>query len=546
MSGPAPILKGVPQFAGKSAPSADKLRGGYYTPPAMAETVAAWVASAGPRLLEPSCGDGRMLRHLVGFAGPDQVVGVELLASEAMVARGTGAEVVTSDFFRWFDHDRHASFDGVAGNPPYIRFGNWAEREREPALSLMRAEGLRTSKLTNAWLPFVVASVLAVRQGGRVGLVLPAELLQVGYASPVRAYLVDHCSKVTVVAFRKLVFPGLLQEVVLLLAERGTGPAVVQTIELDDAVGLKSDDLCGAVASQAPLHDGEKWTKYFLLPEQVQLLRRLRDDPRLAPLGDVASVDVGVVTGRNSFFTMTTAEAAERALSDLAVPLVSKSQQLRGVSVTNTDIESLSGTAARTRLLSVPDTVVLERHAALAAYVAAGEAQDVHLGYKCRIRKDWWRVPSVSVPDGFMLRQIHRNPRVFANLADATSTDTVHRVRLLTEEITATQLSVAALNSATFAVAEVVGRSYGGGLLELEPTEAEHLPIPDPRRVSEALIGKVDELLRDKRVEDAVQLVDQELLVDSLSFASTDVMAFRQAWGRLRDRRAARGKSARS
>ena len=42
----------------------------------------------------------------------------------------------------------------------------------------------------------------------------------------------------------------------------------------------------------------------------------------------------------------------------------------------------------------------------------------------------WWGTPSLWIPDLFMLRQIHLAPRLTVNAAAATSTDTVHRVRL--------------------------------------------------------------------------------------------------------------------
>ena len=51
-------------FAGKAAASADKVRGGYYTPAPMARFLARWVCQAGAKILEPSCGDGRILREL--------------------------------------------------------------------------------------------------------------------------------------------------------------------------------------------------------------------------------------------------------------------------------------------------------------------------------------------------------------------------------------------------------------------------------------------------------------------------------------------------
>jgi adenine-specific DNA methylase len=241
------------KFAAKAAPEGDKLRGGYYTPEPIARFVAEWAGQAGSQILEPSCGGGAILRELVSAVGGEGLAAVELISQEARHASdSSGVAVEVADFFAWFAPERHGAFDAVAGNPPYIRFGSWDESSREPALALMRSQGLRPTKLTNAWVPFVVASVLAVRLGGRVALVLPAELLQVGYAAALRSYLIDNCSHVTIVSFQRLVFPGILQEVVLLLAERGRGPAQIRTIEVPD--GSHLDALHIAAAPQfAPI-----------------------------------------------------------------------------------------------------------------------------------------------------------------------------------------------------------------------------------------------------------------------------------------------------
>jgi len=145
-----------------------------------------------------------------------------------------------------------------------------------PALEVMRREGLRPTRLTNAWVPFVVASTVLVRDGGRVGLVLPAELLQVTYAAPLRDFLLSRFRDITLLTFERLVFDGILQEVVLFCGVRDSGagqtPARIRTVHLPDAGALADADL-GVEWAPALLHENEKWTTYFLDPAAIRLLR---------------------------------------------------------------------------------------------------------------------------------------------------------------------------------------------------------------------------------------------------------------------------------
>lgn len=519
------------------APSPEKLRGGYYTPVPIAEFLARWVRPTGKRLLEPSCGDGVILRAL--SRRPAEVTGVEIEPEEAAKASEAcpRAEVIRADFFDWFTRNQWSAWDGVAGNPPFIRFGHWGGPTRETAFDVMRGVGMHPTKLTNAWVPFIVASSLAVREGGRLAMVVPAELLQVTYAAELRAFLVDEFAELTAVTFRRLVFDGILQEVVLLLGTRGKGPAQIRVVEVEDMDSLpEPDDLASLPHAPALRHETEKWTKYFLGPAGIEALRLLRETDTITPLGEVADVDVGIVTGRNQFFVLRPSTAADYGIERHVSPLVSKSAHLRGVRFEESDLSELHGSDALCTLLALADST--EPDEALADYIAAGEEAGVHEGYKCSIRKKWWVVPSIWTPDAFLLRQIHDHPRIIANLTGATSTDTIHRVRML-NGIPPAKLAAASVNSVTFAFAEVMGRSYGGGVLELEPREAEGLPFPNPRPLTMRDVATVDRLLRRGELTAALDLVDAKLLGN---LDANLVVELRRAWERLRDRRLARGR----
>lgn len=519
-------------FAGKAAVTADKIRGGYYTPTPIARFLAGWVAQSGPRVLEPSCGDGQILRELAALS--DQACGVELVAAEAEKARAF-APVDTADLFCWSAVSTQGGWDGVAGNPPYIRFGHWAAGQREPALAALRREGLRPNKLTNAWVPFVVAATTLVRDGGRVGLVLPAELLQVSYAAQLRDFLVSRYQEITLVTFGRLVFDGVLQEVVLFCGVVGPGPARIRTVQLDDADALADADL-EVPSAPALLHEREKWTTYFLDPAQICTLRALKQSGVLSRLGAVAEVDVGIVTGRNSFFTFTDGQARELGLTPHCVPLVSRSAQLSGLFYDSDCRTADLAAGQRTWLLHAP---AQPQDAAVLAHIEAGETAGVHRGYKCSLRRPWWTTPSLWVPDLFLLRQIHLSPRLTVNSAEATSTDTVHRVRAAAGADPAA-LAAVFHNSVTFAFTEIMGRSYGGGILELEPGEAEQLPVPPPACADADLAVDVDLLLRANEIEKALDLVDRRVLIERLGVSPEVVAQCRAAWVALRLRRTAR------
>jgi adenine-specific DNA methylase len=77
--------------------------------------------------------------------------------------------------------------------------------------------------------------------------------------------------------------------------------------------------------------------------------------------------------------------------------------------------------------------------------------------------------------------------------------------------------------------------------LELEPREAEHLPIPAPAQASAALAADVDLLLKANEIEKALDVVDRRVLIDGLGLSPDVVAHCRSAWITLRDRRTKRG-----
>lgn len=549
----------------KMPPSEQKLRGGYYTPVSIASFLSLWaVRSKSDEVLEPSCGDGAFFEPLVAALRakraspaqiPNQLRAIELDAGEAEKARrrlshlgihAGRSSVTTSDFFHWCTAHKGAKFDAVIGNPPFIRYQHFPREHRDAAFTLMRAAGLKPNGLTNAWVPFVCLATTLLNDTGRLAMVIPSELLQVSYSAELRRFLSDSFQKVTVFTFRELLFKEAQQEVVLFCGERGgVQENGIEVVELTNAEDLQ-DHQPGTVPRGAykPMdHSEEKWTQYFLSKQEISLLRMLRVDKRLTRLGDIASVDVGVVTGLNEFFVLTQDDQARRNLSEYTNPVVTRSAQLEGLVFRKRNFRQHVAQNARAHLLNLPTCSFDSLPAPAKKYVHEGEEKGFNLGFKCRTRKPWWAVPSPWVPDGFMLRQIHRYPKIAANHSGATCTDTVHRIRLL-NGIGAETIASAFSNSLTFAFSEVLGRSYGGGVLELEPTEAEKIPVP--LLAAHALdFEELNRLLIADRVDDVLDETDRILLREALGFSASDVRSLRNIWQKLRERRHGRKGSGR-
>ena len=168
-------------------------------------------------------------------------------------------------------------------------------------------------------------------------------------------------------------------------------------------------------------------------------------------------------------------------------------------------------------------------------YIEYGETKGFHTGYKCRIRKRWYITPSLWSPDGFALRQVGDYPKLVVNETGASSTDTVHRVRFK-ENVNKQLATVSFLNSLSFAFSEITGRSYGGGVMTFEPTEVEEIRIPVLKNI-DIDFKKIDQLIRKRKIEEVLDIIDQELLIKKHKFTAEEVQRLRDIWRKLADMR---------
>jgi len=288
-------------------------------------------------------------------------------------------------------------------------------------------------------------------------------------------------------------------------------------------------------------HDQEKWLKYFLTEREIAFMRELRSSAVSTTLATHASVDVGVVTGKNEFFVLNKEQIAKLRLSSYTTPLVSRSMHLKGARIRKTDWEALAAAGDRVHLLHLAPLNGSKLAEPLANYIRSGESNAIHKGFKCSVRTPWYAVPSVWIPDGFVFRQIYNFPRMVLNQAKVTSTDTIHRLTCKTrpEHVIANTYTYL-----TAASAEIEGRSYGGGVLELEPTEAERLLMP--AKLAAALpLDECDQMTRAGGLDDVLAENSRLVLMDAMGLSRAECTLLRNIWTKMRDRRLARSRRGR-
>jgi len=218
----------------KTTMTNQKLRGGYYTPEIISDFLTKWaIENKSSSVLEPSCGDGVFLESLFKIGNKKKINEIFAIEFEPKEAKKVtkivnqnpsfkkACNVVTGDFFKFFNQKlKNKKFDVILGNPPYIRYQYFENGQMEEALKIMESAGIKSNKLTNIWAPFLVAGMMCLNDGGRLGMVIPGEMLHVNYSSDVRLLLSKFPAKITIITFKELVFPDVQQEIMLMLIEK--------------------------------------------------------------------------------------------------------------------------------------------------------------------------------------------------------------------------------------------------------------------------------------------------------------------------------------
>lgn len=542
--------------------------GAYYTEKRVAEALCRWALRANHgRLLDPATGGGVFLEAAAmrgAEAAEWELYGVEVdpEAHEAATARlgavagshpraPRDAKLLLADFFD-LSSECLPPMDAVVGNPPFIRFQRFAGAARARAAARTAEAGSELSPLAGSWVAFVAHASTFLARGGRLAMVLPAELGHSPYARPLLELLRRKFARTTFVSFRCSLFPHLDQETILLLADGyDSGPGRFSALELNGAASLDRPlppaaavplDAQGLIAGNSSLAHGS------LEPEALQLYRLLAADrganvPALATgpirLGDVARVESGYVTGGNAFFHLTPAAALEAGLpTEALVPALFRSRALSGLRFSGDDWRAATESAAAGYLVQAAGHEGVQ---AVAEFLEKLKLSGIDRRYKARSRRPWYRVARVAAPPLILAAMGAKRLPLVANDAGVAVPNTFHIVTPLSAaplgRSGAPGLAAAWLTSLAALSLELEGHALGGGLLKLDPGEARNVLLPSPAQLGRSSVDRLDALIRGGEDERARCEADRILLEVGLGLSGAEVALLRKAAEQLRSRR---------
>ncbi|MGI6379306.1 MAG: N-6 DNA methylase [Anaerolineae bacterium] len=528
----------------------------YYTPPAIATVLTDWaVTSTECSVFDPSFGGcafiyGALasLQRLGASRPGQQIYGVDIDGDAqqhlkpVLDAGGSLSQFPVADFFSLpRNRPPWTEFDAIVGNPPYIRHHSLSHQQRDAAVKAVESIGAKLSGRSSYWAYFAVYAMSFLKPGGRMALVLPGAFLHADYAAPVRQAITDSFGEVSIILLQDRVFDNTDEESVIVcgtdahLAPRRLRIGSVSSLEqLRGALERPDQHLRTWSASGQT-----SYLSAIVPPEALDVLQRMRKGGEAVLAGNWVHARIGVVTGSNDFFVRSHNDLERDGIPiGYSRPILRRSSHAKGLFATDERLGAFYGSTGRSRLLVLPPDEALPTR--LQDYVEHGNTLGLCHRAKCRAREPWYSLPVPAIPPAFLSAMTADWPRIIINQSQYACTNNIYHLEWLRERDDSdwVRLALGSLSSASQLSAELVGRSYGGGVLKLEPREFAGWVIPVlPIDVAREIAPEVDAALFLSNKQLATEIVDAAIVQSMRLCGVADLESIRVARDLLRCRR---------
>ena len=512
--------------------------GVHYTPEYVADFVVNKIRgllhSKKPLILEPCIGEGVFIKSLYKNLSNDQKPIIEAVEINKKTCKNTREKYTTKLLSKinnidYLDYNTKKKYDLIIGNPPYVNKRHMTSKQVESCASLSLDEFGKPLKipLINLWTAFIIKSCNMLSENGIIAFVLPSDLAHVKHAEPIKEYLLKHFFRIELYEFSDLVFDDAEQHTMLMIAmkshaELKTGLYYSNAFSAGNKIKENKVRLLNNLVPH-------KWTNHGLKNIEIDLLKNLYDE--LYQVSEFCNSSTGIVTAANNYFILNDEELDDYGLREYATPIIQKAAYVNGsVAFDKNNWNSLKNSNSPCYLLDFSKNLAATPE--VIKYLSLGVKNKVNERYKCRERDKWYKVPNISVSEGFFFKRSHLYPKMIKNNAKICVTDTAYSITMR-ENYNINCLIYSFYNSLSLVFSEILGRKYAGGVLELTPSEFKSIPLPYVELENSDFVEFKKSFSNKKNISELVAINNVEILHDGLGVSRTDIQKIHHIYEKL-------------
>lgn len=522
--------------------------GSYYTPLNLAKFIVDYCLSQINKpdisILEPSAGDGIFVKAINEIEKYNYFKKINLTlverekeelkkAIKKNTVKSIKVTAISKDYLN-FHFDSKKKFSAIIGNPPYVKSNYLSSEQKLLAKEIHLEQNLTNKKINNIWTSFLLSGISKLNKDGLLAFVLPLELLQVKFTEEIRSLLKKSFKRIEIFMFDELQFLECKgQDTVLLIGYKRhkTPGTYYTTIKSMEELHNRNFRLYSNISVS---ESSKKWTHHFITPEEHTFLENIKKELNL--VSDYVDNKAGIVTAANNYFIVDKETLDKYFLKDFAKPIVQKGFFVNGsVTFSRYNYSKLIKDNKPAFLLDFNDLDLKNIPSNVQDYIALGIKQKIQERYKCMQRNNWYQVPNIAKQsNAFFFKRAHEYPKLLKNEANVFVTDSAYNITIK-DNHSLNDFIFSFYNSLTLAFAELEGRYYGGGVLELTPNEFRILPVPRSTHNDFDLYKK--DFKNKQDIEDVLIKYNHQILNSSLNLNSEEIKRIESIRKKLVDKR---------
>ena len=475
------------QVLPSSGPEREALRvkGQFWTPPWLANAMAAWVTIGNPRqIFDPAVGPGTFFAAAreMGFKG--EFAGYELDESVLADAYKLGLNPLELAGIRIGDfigEQVAGLFPAIISNPPYIRHHRLSAKQKLELRQLAQhCLGFPLDGRVGLHVYFLLKCLEHLAPDGRLAFLLPADVCEGVSSAIFWKRLAERYQVEAVITFDENAapFPAVdTNAIVFMISNRPPAKQVLWAQIKKPQTDAVLEALHQGTTAAALVHNrdlSELLATGMSRPPRV-------NGSRGVPLSAFARVMRGIATGANEFFFLTEEQIHQHGLDKKYFKrAIGRTRDCRQEKLVAGDIQALDNAGRPTWLLSIGKESKEELPVALRKYIESGERLELHERSLIKTRKPWYRMEERGVPGLLFAYLGRRDCRFIENCAGVVPlTGFLCVYPWDSSKEYRAKLWRALNHPRTIANLPFVGKSYGGGAIKVEPRQLDSLEIPE-------------------------------------------------------------------